>query len=54
MIDDDVEKEETIKKKTTTFTTRNINPPSDENVTTSKGNKNEGKTPEIDIIVLKT
>ena len=53
MIDDDVEKEKTIKKKTTSFNTPNTTPPSNENITASEGNKNEVKTPEINIIVLK-
>ena len=53
MIDDDVEKESTIKEKTPAFNTPNTIPASDEYVTMSEGNKNEEKTPEIDIIVLK-
>ena len=53
IIDDDVERQKMIKKKTTTFDTLNTTPPSDENVTTSEGNKNKEETPEIDVIVLK-
>ena len=53
IIDDDVERQKMIKKKTTTFDTLNTTPPSDENVTTSEGNKNKEETPEIDIIMLK-
>ena len=41
------------KKRTITLTTPNTTPLSDENITTSEGNKNEEKTPEIDIIMLK-
>ena len=53
MIDDNVEKEKTIKKKTTTFNKPNTTSPSDEKIITSEGNKIEEETPEIDIIVLK-
>ena len=52
IIDDDVERQKMIKKKTTTFDTLNTTPPSDENVTTSEGSKNEEEIPEIDIMVL--
>ena len=53
VFDDDVEKEKTAKKKTTTFDTPNISPPSNENTTIFNENKNKEQSPEIEIITLK-
>ena len=53
VFDDDVEKEKTVKKKTTTFDTPNNIPPSNENTTVFNKNKNKEQSPEVDIITLK-
>jgi len=53
VFDDDVEKETTVKKKTTTFDTPNNIHPSNENTTTSNTNKNKEQRPEIEIMTLK-
>ena len=53
VFDDDVEKEKTVKKKTTTFDTPNNIPPSNENTTTFNSNKNTERRPEIEIMTLK-
>ena len=53
VFDDDVEKEKTVKKKSTTFDTPNNIPPSNENTTTFNTNKNKEKSPEIEIMTLK-
>ena len=41
VFDDDVEKEKSVKKKTSTFDTPNNIPPSNENTTTFNTNKNK-------------
>ena len=53
LIDDDVKKEKTAKKKTITFDTSNNIPPSIENNTSAKGNKNPEEIPEIAVMTLK-
>ena len=45
VFDDDVEKEKSVKKKTSTFDTPNIIPPSNENTTTFNTNKNKEQRP---------
>ena len=44
-IDNDVEKEKTLQKKTTNFDIPNNTPPSTENVTTFEGKKNKVNIP---------
>ena len=53
VFDDDVEKEKTVKKKSTIFGTPNSIPPSNENTTTFNANKNKEKSPETEIMTLK-
>ena len=53
VFDDDVEKEKTVKKKTTTFDTPNNIPPSNENTMTSNTNKNKDQHPQNEIMTLK-
>ena len=50
---DDVEKEKTVKKKTTTFNTPNNIPQSNENTTTFNSNKDKEKRSETEIMTLK-
>ena len=50
VFDDEVEKEKTVKKKTTTFDTLNNK---NENTTTFNTNKKKEKRPEIEIMTLK-
>ena len=53
VFNNDIEKEKTVKSKTTTFDTFNNNPPSKENTTIDDEEKNKDQSPEIEIITLK-
>ena len=53
VFEDDVEKETTVKKNTTTFNTPNNIPPSNENTTTFNTNKNKKQRSEIEIMTFK-
>ena len=54
IIDDEVEIEKTLNRKTTTFATTNTTPPSNENEATHEQNKNKEKHTDTDVITLKS